>query len=259
MHPSPPNPFGDLPYRPAGQEELVKAELVPEETAGPGERLSILHLMVWTACTALILAFYRQSMSLPESSINPAWLRVVTALVGAPIQGACVASLLLVLWRKAKGGRPFPRQPGHWLLVIPGVVTLLSWPWWMLILLVMNSNMSVYVFFYRIPLLVLFCGLAVFAIGRLRSEPRWRAMFTVWLLANLVAPMLGCIGPGMMGGRGTLEPLLGTVVGLGFLVPAIQDHSQGIRRDHFHYAGVACRVANVGMGIIQLVRVFLLY
>lgn len=145
------------------------------------------------------------------------------------------------------------------LLIIPGVVALFSWPWWMLILLVMNSNMSVYVFFYRIPLLVLFCGLALFSIGRLRSEPRWRAMFTVWLLANLVAPLLGCIGPGMMVGRGIVEPLLGMVVGLGFLVPVMQDRSQGIRRDHFHYAGVACRVANVGTGIVQLLRMFLLY
>lgn len=259
MHPSFPNPFADLPYQPAGHEELVKAELVPEDTAGPGERLSILHLMVWTGCTALILAFYRQSMNLPDSPTNPVWLRVVTALVGAPIQGACVASLLLVLWRKFKGGRPFPRQPGHWLLIIPGVVALFSWPWWLVIVPFLQRGVWVYLIFYRIPLLVLFCGLALFSIGRLRSEPRWRAMFTVWLLANLVAPLLGCIGPGMMVGRGIVEPLLGMVVGLGFLVPAMQDHSQGIRRDHFHYAGVACRVANVGMGIIQLLRMFLLY
>jgi hypothetical protein len=106
------------------------------------------------------------------------------------------------------------------------------------------------------PLLVLFFLLVVSAINSMESEPRWRAMFVVWLVANLVGPVTTCIG-GYGFGTIAVEPIVGVVVGLGFLVPTIQDRRLGIKRDQLHYAGVVARIAQVGMTVIQLMRMFM--
>src|SRR5438874_240644 len=104
MHQPIPNPFGEFPYQSVGPEEIVRAELVPEDTTDPGERISILYLMVWTAGSAVILAFYRQAMTLTTRSAPPTWLQAVTGLAAAPIQGACIGSLMLVTACSHVGG-----------------------------------------------------------------------------------------------------------------------------------------------------------
>jgi hypothetical protein len=256
MPQSSPNPFGDFPNQPAGQEEVVKAELVPEGKADPGERISILYLMVWTACTAVILAFYRQAMAVPTSPPIPAWVQVLPALISSPIQGACVASLLLLIWRKVRGGPAFPRQPGHWLLVVPGALAVISWPSWLFVQPYLQLGPHIYLLFYRLPLLVLFFALVISAVNSMEAEPRWRAMFIVWLAANLIGPVTTCIG-GYGFGTIAVEPIIGVVVGLAFLVPMIQDRRLGVQRDQLHYAGVMARIAQVGMTVIQLVTMFL--
>ena len=254
MHQPTPNPFGDFPYQSAGPEEIVRAELVPEDKTDPGERISILYLMVWTAGSAVILAFYRQAMTLTTTSAPPTWLQAVTGIAGAPIQGACVASLLLVLWRRFKGGRPFPKEPGHWLLVIPGITTLMSWSLWLIVRQLMERRIYTFVIFYRLPVLVIFSILAVFVITKLRAEPKWRAMFVVWLAANYTTFFLSCLG-GV--GVSSIEPVINGFISLAFLIPTLLDLRDRRRRDHLHYAGVAARIGNAGMSAIQCLTMYL--
>jgi hypothetical protein len=120
----------------------------------------------------------------------------------------------------------------------------------------MQLGPHIYFLFYRIPLLVLFSFLALVAIRSMSAEPRWRAMFIVWLVANLISPLLGCLGGfGLL--PSAVESIVGVVVGLGFLVPAMQDRRLGVKRDQLHFAGVAGRIANVGMAVVQLLMVSL--
>jgi|GEM_PF-5741046 len=251
------NPFGDPSYQPGRPDEVVKAELVPANPNDQGERISILYLMVWTACTAVILSLYRQSMTLVNDTEDTTWLQAMTGLVGAPIQGACVASLLLVLWRRFKGGRPFPKQPGHWLLVIPGITSLVGWSLWLVVQQFIEEDYYTYILFQRLPLLVLFSVLAVYAITKLRAEPRWRVMFIVWLAVNFVVMFFSCCLGGLENGTGIIESIVNMAIMLGFLIPTLLDVRDRTPRDHLHYAGIAARIGNAGMMVIQLLTMLM--
>jgi hypothetical protein len=261
------NPFGDLPDPPRSVptgpwlSEIVKAELVETGPPDPGERISILYLMVWTAGSAVILAFYRQSMSQttgPESSpMNPPWLQTMYALLMSPLQGAGVASVGLMVWRKIFGGRAFPRQPGHWLLVISGLTSLINWPVYLVVHKLFEGGYSNYLLFYRIPLMIVFCLLAVYAMTRLTGEPRWRKMFLIWIIANTLPVFGHCCLESMLSSNWWVYTIVGVVLPLAFLITAILDRAAGCKRDPLHWAGVACRIAMVWQVVIEVICLFL--
>ena len=269
------NPFGDLPDPPRAfptaswANEIVKVELADSGPPDPGERISILYLMIWTAGSAVILAFYRQSMSqtqgLPASALTPPWLQTAYALLMSPLQGAGVAAVGLMMWRRFRGGRQFPRQPGHWLLVISGLMALLNWPVYLITYQLFQSGRSTYLIFSRVLLMFVFYALAAYAMTRLPSERRWRKMFLIWVLANM-AILLGlcCLGGAIAPAtystyrwNQVLEMTIGVALPVAFLVTGILDIATGAKRDHLHWAGVACRVAMIGQVGISIVRMFL--
>ena len=270
------NPFGDLPDPPhslptgpwAG--EIVKAEDVESGPPDPGERISILYLMIWTAGSAVILAFYRQAMSQTtgqeSSPLNPSWLQTISALLMSPLQGAGVAAVGLMVWRKFSGGRSFPNQPGHWLLVISGVTSLLSWPVYIISHQLFQHSSASYLMFYRLPLMFAFYAVAAYAMAKMPGENRWRKMFLVWILANMVALLGMCCFSGSFIRTSYSSPFpmirlvdlsIGVLVPLAFLITGILDKVSGAKRDHLHWAGVACRVAMIGQVGIEIVRMFL--
>jgi len=267
MIPTGPNPFGDRPElppafrggyytEPAG--EIIKAELVDAVPPQP-ERLSILYLMIWTAGSAVILAFYRQTFVQSSSPSNPFWLQTLYALLMSPLQGAGVGAVALMAWRRFCGGRPFPAQPGHWLLVITGVMALLTWPAYLLNR-AFSTSFGTYVLLYRLPLAILFFILAGYVMTRLRGEPRWRRMVLFWAVANALPLALLCVAfNGYPSYRWATYPelLIGVIVPAGFLVTAWIDRASGVQRDALHWAGVFCRVAFGGQVILALVRMFL--
>jgi len=272
------NPFGDLPdpprYAPPPyatgpfSAEIVKAELAEAGPPDPGERISILYLMVWTAGSAVILTFYRLSMSqregLPASTANPDWLQAAYALLMSPLQGAGVAALGLMMWRRFRGGRPFPRQPGHWLLVITGLMALLNWPVYLVMYGLFQNGRSAYMAFYRVPLMLIFYGLIAYAMTKMPGEPRWRKMFLIWIFANVVTLLnLCCFGSvgyssysGYLWGR-TPDLCIGVAVSLAFMITGILDKAAGAKRDQLHWAGVACRIAMICQVAIEIVRMCL--
>jgi hypothetical protein len=267
------NPFSDLPDPqrsfPPEQwpSQIVKAELAESGPPDPGERISILYLMVWTAGSAVILAFYRQSMSLtqgqPASPFNPTWLQTAYAVLMSPLQGAGVAAVGLMMWRRFRGGPPFPRQPGHWLLVISGVTALLSWPVYLITHQLFQNGRSAYLVFYLVPLMFVFYALAAYAMTKMPGEPRWRKMFLIWILANVVILLgmccfgnFGYVNYGNWWGRFP-DLLIGVAVPLAFLITGILDKAVSAKRDHLHWAGVACRVAMIGQVAIEIVRMCL--
>ncbi|MFN0018046.1 MAG: hypothetical protein ACKVP0_07295 [Pirellulaceae bacterium] len=262
---SPSNPFGELPDSPISpQGEFVRAELASPGAPDPGERLTILHLMVWTAGSAVMLAFYRQSISQaqsgPADAMNPPWLQAVLGLLTCPLQGAGVAAVMLMLWRKFKGGRSFPAQPGHWLLVIAGVIALASWPLYLATHMVPHHGMGLYLAFYRLPLLVLFCILASYAVSTMYVETRWRGMFLIWIMSTIAAFLSVCaMYFGLFGYRwgGLVEVFLIGGANFAFLVPALLDINRGAKRDNLHWAGVVCRIAYIGLPVLSIVRMFL--
>lgn len=266
MPPPSSNPFGELPdssFSPQG--EIVKAELASSGSPDPGERISILYLMVWTAGSAVILAFYRQSIAQsqdePSSPMNPVWLQTVSALLMSPVQGAGVAAVGLMVWRMVGGGRPFPKHPGHWILVISGLTALISWPLWLVTRdLIKGGNPGLYLFIYRLPVMVAFLGLCCYAVAKMPTEVLWRRMFLIWMLGNVVPTLFFCMMfVDLSGYRWARLPdlFISTALALAFLVTGLLDRTSGVPRDHLHWAGVGCRMAYLGFVVIEVVRMCL--
>jgi hypothetical protein len=177
--------------------------------------------------------------------------------VMSPLQGAGVASIGLMVWRRVFGGRPFPRQPGHWLLVISGLTSLINWPLFLIAYHLFQSGRANYLIYYRIPTMIVFCLITAYAMSRLTGEPRWRRMFLIWILVNLL-PIIGyCCLDSIISSNWWIYTSVGVVIPLAFLITAILDKAAGARRDPLHWAGVASRIAMVGQVVIEVIRLFL--
>src|SRR5262249_51934879 len=110
--PRAPSPFDDEP---------VGAPSTPaEKSANP--RLSILHLMVWTATSAVMMAVMRMPREAEEelSTFVTAY-RIGFAMYAGVVMGGVV--MWIARWWR---GVRFPTQPGEWLLVEQGATVWLT-------------------------------------------------------------------------------------------------------------------------------------
>lgn len=111
----------------------------PAEPSPPGSpfarqpeqpRLGIIHLMVWTACTAGCLSIYRvlHLLVFPDKA-GELDLSETSQMVSSGIGiGAAWGGLLLFVRRRYRG-LPFPVHPGEILLIAIGIHALLSLAW----------------------------------------------------------------------------------------------------------------------------------
>ncbi len=89
-------------------------------------RLGIIHLMLWTAGTAIVLTIDRIAQDLvpeessPLDSIRP-WMSAAWAVVIGP----AIATWAVLIRRRLRGIR-FPTQPGEWLLLVSGASYVFS-------------------------------------------------------------------------------------------------------------------------------------
>ena len=93
-------------------------------------RLTIGHLMLWMATTSVLLAIGQWDLAtagLPPERLEAMRIKVlVGSLAFAPLNGLTTASVVVLLWRRFVSHRPFPTEPGHWLLLIQGGSRTLS-------------------------------------------------------------------------------------------------------------------------------------
>src|SRR6476620_8292961 len=107
----------------------------------PRNRLTIAHLMLWTLGTAISLAFYRALSSdgqFPSDRYKTASL--VFGLVYSLPAGARIGGLFFLGLKRARGERDFPSQPGHWLLVVEGLSTILAFGGQAIVTLIFGSQ-----------------------------------------------------------------------------------------------------------------------
>ncbi|MCI0360319.1 MAG: hypothetical protein L0211_17730 [Planctomycetaceae bacterium] len=105
------------------------------ERPPPANRLTIAHLLLWTATTALVIgAIMPDPFNAHFDADTPARVRsdltrqqqkwrIVTVVTG-PVLGAGLAGLAIAAWRYCRRQPGFPTQPGHWNLMIIGTSTL---------------------------------------------------------------------------------------------------------------------------------------
>jgi len=100
---------------------------VPEASSKPPpNRLAISHLMLWTLGSGVVLAFHRLQ-EVPTSGTPPGIQIAISsfAIFNSLPSGAAVGSLALWAYRRCRGRVGFPTQPGHWLLLASGLLTVL--------------------------------------------------------------------------------------------------------------------------------------
>lgn len=113
-------------------------ELTRESVTTPPirNRLGIGHLLLWMTATAAVMALFQPSRTIQQAAggadeqaafqAAPAQRTdIVLLLIVGPALGAGVAAIPLCVWRLATQRFGFPAQPGHWLLLIIGVWTVM--------------------------------------------------------------------------------------------------------------------------------------
>lgn len=93
-------------------------------------RLTTGHLLLWMLGTAIVLACYRAFDQLAVERSGLGLMRSAYAIGFGLTLGMTVAGALLWMVRAVGSRGGFPTQPGHWLLMVRGVATLVSLTGW---------------------------------------------------------------------------------------------------------------------------------
>ena len=207
-------------------------------------RLSILHLMLLTFCVAVALTFIRSvnrnAENLPGEIMGIYWASAVifSVTTGAAIGGTLVLGLHAVRIRRMPAW-----QPGHWLVIVTGVTTVLTIATQNV--LEWTEDNSEVVNVARVSIALLEC-LAFSAVAiAYWGQQRWHAFF--WGLAILNG--LQTVFHAVLAFDPEPEHLPWTLnsisqYGMGLLpfwliVVCIRDRLVGSRRDWLHWLGVA--------------------
>jgi hypothetical protein len=154
-------------------------------------RLSIVHLMAWTAATALALLPYQMQVDARER-LSPGAAAMSPVMTGTmALYGVAAGSYLFVIaalayWRRC--GCRTALQPGHWLAVDGACEWLMATVLWLLVLLAQSQ--AAFMPFIMIPQLIkglvfffLFLWLAI----RGCDMAGWRLTFLAFALAPICA------------------------------------------------------------------------
>jgi len=213
----------------------------------PANRLSIAHLLLWTATTAVVLGFIRHAAPhfTPTSATTAQhalylWLQYSLLYAVSPAFGAVLAGMVLAIWRLATRRFGFPAQPGHWLLLILFVIPLVVGAVW----LRLPEHGGIVVVFVT---LILLTALSSAAVVQTRRPTRWRLTFALaaWGLGGIVVSLAlqfvfatpAATMPAVLGG---LSVVSGVMAGL---AAGILDLTAPERYDTFHWTGVATLAA----------------
>ena len=92
--------------------------------------LRIVHFMLWSTVSAAVLSVMLQLRAEQiEQMLGREWLVYGLYALQAMVSGAGVSGLLLGAYRRLRGRR-FPVNPGQWLLVANGLLTLWGLSYW---------------------------------------------------------------------------------------------------------------------------------
>lgn len=244
-----------------------RPESIGENPFGPPAQppLSIAHLMLWTAGSALILAIDPQALDEVEFA-TPGDLRTIITvhrLFSSTIYGVAIASVAIFVHRRFRKGPPFPVQPGHWLLFIQGLLVLFTLPAWSVFVLLQSRWISDGDIRWFTPS-ILFVGLQVlshgitiggygWALRRLQAERRWRLLF--WFELGLgVCNLLACLTEWVRWWPASsflaFEWMSAFVSAVWLVVVAILDWRQRTRRDWLHWTGVVVQLSGAALAVL---------
>jgi hypothetical protein len=203
-------------------------------------RLGIIHLLAWTAATAVLLKFYAARNDASSPTILPPGLEAVhlaiqffyAAVIGAGVVGATVIVLGKV---RGESGR---LQPGHWFVLVETLTFLLSWMGWVVLLASGTSWGWEWSIDGAIGLVD--AGVYFFVAGRMRDARHWKVSAGIMAIMDMILGSLGLAVPfSWSAADASFLPIWPLIVGATFLVAMLMDVGRGARRDWVHWLGVA--------------------
>ena len=240
------------------QEELALTT-VSDEARPARLRLSIAHLLLWIAATALVVASFPKGWlgapdvwgdreSLTDRMQQRQTLERLSVVVVAPCYGAAVASLIVAGTRLLTRRPGFPALPGHWPLVQLGL--------WILIVggTLDHDDMGGRPVTYNLAvfredggaalvvLLMLLLAVAIQAVVVVREPRRWRVAMCC-MLAAVVVPLVAFLivplrNPGARNLTALSIVLAWYIAALVAVLVGIWDFIRRERFDLFHWVGV---------------------
>lgn len=234
-----------------------------EQAPRPANRLSIAHLLLWTATTALVFSCcerppraseigFASFLSQPGANVEAAMDRerqrlwrilqnhYLLNLAFAPIYGFALAGLALAGWRTAHAKPGFPNQPGHWLLVAIGSTTALAIARVQTPLFQQASGALDSLLMLIVAAIFLLTGIKV-------GQCIWQGPLFIFAGSVLLVSPLRALPTGP--GSGTLVGIALAGVGAAFVLGLFcvaGDLARRNRGDLFHWIGVATLLGVVG-------------
>jgi hypothetical protein len=165
-------------------------------------RLSIMHLMIWTATSAAMMAFFNLWTSLQSSSARASVAESLKSPVMMTMQtlwamgtGAYLGGVLMFISRRLRGMR-FPVQPGEWLMVTFGIGNLVNLTVYLALMAMDNRDQSTFggfIIFHSVRQLVHTAEFLMPAV-MCKDSVAWRAFFWVATAVSLLALGLVLVG-----------------------------------------------------------------
>ena len=252
-----PNRFRDRPL----DAEIIVAEAVDEvDVFGPGPqpRLGIIHIMLWTAGVAIALSAYLATREIYQYNRDEYPFMQVLQVGHSLVSGAGLACLAVFLGRKWRG-IPFPVHPGHWLLLMSGIISAIHLPVRGAILFALGTPLGIAGELHRFQAEMGIRGTALgagalawfFVALRFRTNTRWTCFFGVLAAADaLMGSIYGLVAIGnfrIWEIAYSVEALCALCVPAYLLVVALRDLSAGARRDWLHWTGLAAVAAAMAL------------
>jgi hypothetical protein len=188
-------------------------------------------------------ALGRLFRALPDSSQD--WKLHVIAYCMLPVYWLPITSLLLGLSKLWEPSLPFPKQPGHWLLIQSGVAILerLAFLTWY------PPRAESYLGPYNAAPLIIAAsfipGCFSAALAALyQTEEKWRRVFVVMaalrlaILVPTAAYELFLLDAGAMGFCGGMLSLMFSIAWIAYFLLAVREESPDQASDRLHLAGI---------------------
>lgn len=218
----------------------------------PTPSLCISHLMLWTLCSAIYLALVRAIYSAQGDIGMYGAVQEASGLIHSMIAGAVLTGAIILVTMRVRGGPPMLRHPGHWLLFIAAIMSLLTLALFFLLLFVGElENGGGNSFLLVFGVLFLFPTIA-FAFAARRTRSRWWSILFIALLLLSLSRSLFYLGIGVSFAVGfdwiSILSIITTWGGLALAAPllalSILDFKIGPQRDWLHWNGVATQLAS---------------
>jgi len=224
-------------------------------------RLSILHLMLWTLCSAIYLTLIRAIYALQgDMPSGYAAIRDASSVIQGIITGAVFGGTIVLVSTRVRSGPPMLRHPGHWFLFISAILDLIYLPFAISLLLLKDSGLIGTSYFVIYGVIFLFPPIAyVFAAHHNRAR-RWKVLF-VGLAVVALAQCLDFVGIGLSAVRpGSWFGILSEIRSWGTLLLAgavlavsVVDLVAGQRRDWLHWTGVTTHVTASSVTVLWMI------